>query len=449
MTSGSHPHENGRPSEGESSLEGAGRGSEVTLAEEASRFKMELVGESRSTTLSNLFDYLVERSNDPRAPKEIEVAIAVFGKNGTFDTSQNSMVRGYMHRLRQRLDKFNAGKTGLRLTIPKGEYRLTLSEAPDNDREEDASPDTPPTIWKRMWTVRTASMVIGANLCIWALVFLFGHSWPTPPPLAQTALWKSVIANGRTPVVAVGDFFLYAKSGADGRMERLSMNPEIQTEAELSSYLMTHPEYNGKLHNRDIYRVPAREAKSAMAILNLVSAMRPGKDIGGVVPVSRISQDRIDSSNIIYIQYFSQLGTLRSPILHLSGFAPTDDFNQIRDVASGKIYQARYSAGEGTPTGGSVVAANSYGYDYGYVASFPGSAGTHNILISGISDEGLSQMVKLVADKRQLDSLAQKTDGGRSFEALYQVRTIGGLVFDTKLLVVRSLKADGTRGPVG
>lgn len=446
MTSGSYLQDDGQPLDDESCSETIGKGSDVTIAEEASRFKMELVGDSRSTTLSNLFDYLVERSNDPRAPKEIEVAIAVFGKNGTFDTSQNSMVRGYMHRLRQRLDKFNAGKTGLRLTIPKGEYRLTLSEAPEHGREEDASSDAPPTIWKRIWTMRNASIVIAANVCIWALVFLFGHGWPTPSPLARTALWKPIIANGRPPVVAVGDFFLYGVSGAEGMIERLGMNPTIQSEADLASYLMLHPAQNGKLHDRGIYRIPAREAKSAMAILNLVSSMRPGKDTGSVVPVSRISQDRVDSSNIIYIQYFSQLGTLRSPILHLSGFAPTDDFHQIRDVASGKIYQARYSAGEGTPTGGSVVAANSYGYDYGYIASFPGSAGTRNILISGISDEGLSQMVKLVANKRQLDSLAQKISGGRSFEALYQVRTIGGLVFDTKLIVVRPLKSDGTRG---
>lgn len=412
------------------------------MADEASRFRAVLLGDSRSTTLANLFDYLLERSEDARAPKEIEVAIAVFGKNGTFDTSQNSMVRGHMHRLRQRLDKFNAGKSGPRLTIPKGEYRLILSDAPEQEEEaEEARPTPPASAWKRLCTKRTVAIVLGANACLWALAFLLGGNWRSPSPLAQTALWQPVMANGKALVIAVGDFYLAGRSGDDGRMERLMFNPAIQSGADLASHVMRHPDQSGKLHDRDIYRVPAREAKAAMEMLNLVSDMHPRADSAEITPVSRISQDRVDSNNIIYIQYFSQLGLLRSPILHLSGFAPTDDFNQIKDVASGRVYQARSSTD--APTEGGPPHA--YGYDYGYVASYPGSSGNHNILISGINDAGLSQMVKLVSNSRQLDELKRRIGERTPFEALYQVRTIGGLVFDTTLLIARPLKADTAR----
>ncbi|MBU0556358.1 MAG: hypothetical protein KKD64_02340 [Alphaproteobacteria bacterium] len=422
-------------------------GGGVSLAEEASRFRAALLGDRRSTTLANLFDYLFERASDPRPPKEIEVAIAVFGKSGTFDTSENSTVRSHVHRLRQRLEKFNAGKSGPRLTIPKGEYRLILSEPLAHEEEEEepqsiehASP------FERMWTKQTAAIVLGLSAILWTLIFLSGAS---STPLGQTALWKPITSNGRPTVIAAGDFFLVAESGADGMIERLTMDPAIQSEADLTSHLIANPGQAGKLHDRGIYRVPAVEAKGAMAILNLVSAIRPGNEGAEIIPVSRISQDRADSSNIVYVQYFSQLGTLRSPVLHLSGFAPTDDFNEIRDVASGKIYQARYAAGAGPSTSGGAAASHSYGIDYGYVVSFPGSSGKHDILISGIGDTGLSQMIKLVADKRQLDNLVERTGRGRSFEALYQVRSIGGLVFETKLLVARPLKTDTARNDAG
>ncbi len=420
----------------------------MSLIEEATRFRAVLLGDRRSTSLTNLFDYLLERSGDARPPKEIEVAIAVFGKNGTFDTSGNSMVRGHVHRLRQRLDKFNAGKSGPRLTIPKGEYRLILSEPSEHEAEQDTQSELPVSIVKRMCTRRTVVVVFGANALLWAMVLLFSGIWHSPSPLARTVLWKPVITSGRPPVIAVGDFFLIGKTAANGMMERLAMNPEIQSSADLTSYLMMHPEQAGKLHDRDIYRVPAGEAKAAMTILNLISTMRPGTDAAGIIPVSRISQDRADSSNVIYIQYFSQLGMLRSPILHLSGFAPTDDFNAVRDVASGEIYQARYAADEGISQDGGAAASHSYSDDYGYLASFPGSSGKHDTLIAGIGDIGLSQMVKLVADKRQLDALARRTGGRRAFEALYRVRSIGGLVFETKLMVARPLKTDVARPDV-
>lgn len=427
------------------SSEPFGEDSIALIAEEAARFRAVLLENSRSSTLGNLFDYLLDRVGDARAPKEIEVAIAVFGKSGAFDTSQNSMVRSHMHRLRQRLKKFNADKPSPWLTIPKGEYRLTLSEASElGEEEDDHEPVTLARVIKHANTKRVAAIVISINALVWALVFLFGSDRQPPSAFAKTDFWNPIVSNGRVPVIATGDFFMVGKSGAEGMVERLVMNPKIQSGAQLSDYLMTHPEQDGTLRDRDIYRVPATEAKAAIAVLKMVSAMHPDAAATEITPVSRISQERIDSSNIIYIQYFSQIGMLRSPILSMSAFVPTDDFDEIKDTVSGEVYRARYSAEEDGPNG-RPARADSYGYDFGYLASFPGSSDNHHIVISGIGDVGLSQMVKLVADRRQLDLLAKQSKGADAFEALYQVRTVGGLVFDTKLLVVRPLKMDASK----
>ena len=428
--------------QGASAADGAhDAGAAITM--EASRFRASLLESSRSSTLVNLFDYLVERANDERAPKEIEIAIEVFGKSGNFDTSQDSMVRSHIHRLRQRLDRFNAGKTGPRLIIPKGEYRLVRTEGPDDDVAE--AVQAAKSIWERLRARGAIAILVGGNAVLWSLAFLFANYWPMPTPLAQTELWRPIMANGRTPVIAVGDFYMIAESGDDGRMERVALNSRIQSEAELSNYLMSNPQQRGKMHARDIYRVPGSVARAAMAVLNQVSAMHRGSGKVEITPVSRISQERIDSSNFLYIQYFAQLAMLRSPILHLSGFAPGDEFEEIVDVASGKVYRVRHSTAVGNPDQGSDATTKSDGVDYGYLASFPGASGSRNLLISGAGDAGLTQIIKIVGDKRQLDTLAERIGGEEAFEALYEVRTMGGLVFETKLLIARPLKTDAAQ----
>ena len=77
--------------------------------------------------LSRLFDFLLARSLEGDAPKETEIALQVFGKRPGFDVSQDAVVRVYVHKLRRRLEEFNARRSGsAKIVIPKGEYRLLL-----------------------------------------------------------------------------------------------------------------------------------------------------------------------------------------------------------------------------------------------------------------------------------------------------------------------------------
>src|SRR5580698_8040671 len=87
----------------------------------------------RSQLIQRLFDFLLECSATGRAPKETEVAIEVFGKDGGFDVAQDAMVRVYVHKLRRKLEQYYlaAGRSDpYQLTIPKGAYRIVI-----NDRE--------------------------------------------------------------------------------------------------------------------------------------------------------------------------------------------------------------------------------------------------------------------------------------------------------------------------
>ena len=83
----------------------------------------------RSRTYTSLLEYLVGCSLEGRAPKEIEIAADVFGKGAEFDPTQDSLVRVYMHNLRQKLEQYASQRgdpLGYRLAIPRGEYRLVV-----------------------------------------------------------------------------------------------------------------------------------------------------------------------------------------------------------------------------------------------------------------------------------------------------------------------------------
>ena len=92
-------------------------------------------------SLSRLFDFLLARTLAGDAPKEIEIALEVFGKSPTFDVSQDAVVRVYVHKLRRRLDEFHTKTGGAsrgRLTIPKGEYRLVFEQSAEVVADEPA-----------------------------------------------------------------------------------------------------------------------------------------------------------------------------------------------------------------------------------------------------------------------------------------------------------------------
>src|SRR5215831_665998 len=87
----------------------------------------------RSELMHRLFDFLVSCSVAGRTPKEIELAIDVFGKDARFEVAHDAMVRVYMHKLRRKLEEYYASPAGRdspgHLTVPRGEYRLVFEEA--------------------------------------------------------------------------------------------------------------------------------------------------------------------------------------------------------------------------------------------------------------------------------------------------------------------------------
>src|SRR5688500_8262910 len=95
----------------------------------------------RSRSYARLLEFLVECALSGRTPKELEIAMEVFGRGADFDPSQDSMVRVYAHNLRQKLEHYyaTAGRNEPRqLLLARGEYRISLAESDEPDEAVDA-----------------------------------------------------------------------------------------------------------------------------------------------------------------------------------------------------------------------------------------------------------------------------------------------------------------------
>jgi hypothetical protein len=80
-----------------------------------------------STIFQNLLTYLLTATLDEKIPKEITIAIDVFGKDSNFNSNKDSTVRYHVHMLRKKLENYyksEGTKDKNQLVIPKGHYEI-------------------------------------------------------------------------------------------------------------------------------------------------------------------------------------------------------------------------------------------------------------------------------------------------------------------------------------
>lgn len=403
------------------------------LLEEAARFRA-LLAAGRSAVFLQLFDFLVARSGDGRAPKEVEIALAVFGRDGAEGNAGDSAVRVYVHRLRKRLDDHYAGRAGPRLHIPKGEYRILLSPADALVAPEASGPFGPLRWSARTWALAGAAILMLANLALWLSVTT-GRAGSDPAlQLRSTSFWHPV-ALDRAALLVSGDSFLLAEAEGQKSVKRLILDPQIQSRADLGSYLTTHPEAFYTLYDLDLHYAPVGTALATWQILPVMKALHRarGQD-AALLPSSRLRPAALDSNDIVYVGRLSSLGILASPLFQTSGYRWDGAREILTDAASGKRY--------GAP--GAIGTEPGLRRDYGYIASFRAPSGHHVLIIAGIGDKGVESMAQLVTNPAQIGALAGQRAATRSFEALYEVETMDGVTLDRKLILVRPLHRAAT-----
>jgi hypothetical protein len=386
----------------------------------------------KSRAYAKLLNFLMERSIEGPRPKEIEIAIEVFGRDASFDVSQDALVRVYVHKLRKKLRDYydhGAGEFDFHLEIPRGSYQLDMVPArlPAADG---------------LWYAKNRYLVPLLAGVVAVLVFSL---WTRGTPLengpvegrvraAQSFIWADILADSRPLIVVLGDLFVFSEINEYSEEVREIRDFGINSEADLKMYLAQNPDLEQRYRSYGVSFLPPNVALSLRMIMPVLLTSR--RDTGTKV-ISQLTAGDIESHNIIYIGLLSSLGSmpaLRDRVLRDSRFEAHTSYEVLIDREGGDIF-----AGEGDV---GLEYSDRY-LDYALVSRI-GDAGEGRILaITAIRDIGLGKVVEALTDPDKLVALQNQAralgiDATDSLEVLYE---IAGISIDTLEAMPRFITA--------
>lgn len=395
---------------------------------EVARFR-DVLAKGRSANQLALFDLLVKRSGDERSPKEVEIAVALFGNDAMLDTSADSGVRVYVHRLRKRIDDHYRGKTGLRLVIPKGEYRIVL------DGLEPGGGETSAPSWLNRLTGTNRALFAGLSTIGLALVAFAGWSLWSPSPEETTAKGVNrqallVASTGPLkPLVVVGDSMLLAETEDQRSIQRMILNPTVRTRDDFSTYLKAHPESFYRLYDFNLNLAPFNAVEAAWSVQGRLDAPdSAGIDASRITAVSALRPENLETDDVIFVGRLSQLGWLEPHVFSRARIRLTA-YDRLTDSVNGTQFR-----GEVYHDGRSAFQA-----DYGYLSVRTSATGRRLIVLAGLGDKATKAVVSLLGAQREIVAIKRKVRGARNFEAVFEVEVRRGEPIRRQLVAAYAL----------
>ena len=408
---------------------------EGELAAEAQRLRASgALG--RSGVLTRLFDFLAEAAHDAAPPKEAEIAYAVFGKAAAFDGGQDATVRVYVHRLRKKLEDHYAGPgraAPVRLTIPKGEYRLVARPAGEADAA--APPPAAAAPSRRRWAIALA-VLAGLNLAAWA------GWWATHrDPLAavrHTAPWAGLGSGERPLLVVLGDYYIFADIDEATGAGRLVREYGVNSRGDLDAWLMDHPEAVGRYRDLDLFYLPVGAAFALRDVLPVLAPKAAARDDVRVVMASDLTPEMLKRNDVLYVGFLSGLRLLRDPVFAGSRFKVGETYDELIDTRTGRTYESQ----EGGPD-----QSQSAQRDFGYFAAFRGPTGNRIVILAGDRDMGLMQAAEQVTAPASLKAIRAQAGRADAFEALFEAQGLRRANLGGRLILAAPLAADRIWAP--
>lgn len=389
----------------------------------------------RSRTYTKLLDYLVECSLKGRTPKELEIAVEVFGKGGDFDPNQDSLVRVYMHNLRQKLEQYHAqhaGSDGHRLAIPRGEYRLVVETEEAESVPPPALGPEPRAIVRRpsVWLIAGFGLLA---LGLAAYVALDHDPEPTAADrIAASPIWAPLFDDEIPLLLVVGDYYIFAELDEYGNVQRLIRDFDINSAKDLDELYMYTPDLAEDYYDLDLTYLPQASAYALTDLLRVVYTS--GKPVR-VTPMSNLSAADLKENHVIYVGYISALDTLSEFVFAASGLSVGATYDELTNDATGQIYTS----------GAGMLRYDQHNYrDYGLFSTFPGPSGNQFMIIAGTRDAGVMHVAQALTSLDDVSDLEQRAamdpaDGPAAFEALYEVDGFDRMNLDAMLVYTARL----------
>ena len=400
----------------------------------------------RSRSYARLLEFLVGCAVNGRTPKELEIAMEVFGRGADFDPSQDSMVRVYAHNLRQKLEHYyaTAGRNEPRqLLLARGEYRISLAESEEPAEVVDAvAPVAPPqpaaapeqrrsafTRW-RLAASAAALLVLGIALGA-GIVIESEPAAPAAAAVAKSPLWADMLDDDLPILVVVGDYYIYGELDEHGDVTRLVRDFNVGSSAELDELMKNDTTLMSRYMDLDLTYLPTG---SAFALLDILRVLYTTDKSVRVVSMSEMNEADLKSSHVIYVGYISALDKLEDFVFASSTLTIGYTYDELRNMDTGELY---------TSEAGFPEVNHNY-RDYAFISTFPGPGGNQLMIVSGTRDAGLMQAAHALADPMFVQSMEQqRPDTGKSqppsFEMLYEVTGYGRTNLDAMLVHTAAL----------
>ena len=405
----------------------------------------------RSELLLRLFNFFVDCSLAQRVPKEIEVALDVFGKKADFDVAQDAVVRVYIHKLRRKLDEYYAGPgrdDAERLLIPKGEYRFVFQdhaeplpvaeiepEDPALTREAEAELESlvaeaaarKTRLWLP-WVMGAVALLLLVNLSVMLLR-------PGVPgdmqALRSNPVWARMLDDNLPIYIVVGDYYIFGElDDSSMQVQRLVREFDINSTNDLEQHLKNNPELAGQYMDMALQYLPTSVAFAMRSVMPVLEPNNKSARQVQVILASGLTPAMVKSSHVIYVGLLSGMGILRDMGFTDSSFRIGDSYDELFDTRT----QTRYVSQASIQTD-----ARARYLDYGFVSTHTGADGNELLVLAGTRDVALMHVAEMLTSESTLQQLNQRAGATQNFEALYSVQALDQTNLDGKLLLAYRL----------
>ena len=333
-----------------------------------------------------LLEFLVECAASGRTPKELEIAMEVFGRGADFDPSQDSMVRVYAHNLRQKLEHYYA-------TTGRGETRAArararrVSHLARGDRRARRDATTRPSAATRRrrlhrrpsaaaplarWRLAAAGaalLVLGVALGVGIDAAAGACGAGGRRGRARSPLWAGMLDDDLPILVVVGDYYIYGELDEHGDVTRLVRDFSVGSSKELDELMMNDTTLMSRYLDLDLTYLPTG---SAFALLDLLRVLYTSDKPVRVVSMSEMNEADLKSSHVIYVGYLSALDKLEDFVFASSTLAIGYTYDELRNMDTGELYTSEAGMPE----------VNRNYRDYAFISTFPGPGGNQIMIVS-------------------------------------------------------------------
>jgi hypothetical protein len=391
-----------------------------------------VLGDAR---LRQLFDYLLERTVAGESPKELVIAMDVFGKGADFNVGEDALVRVYVHKLRKALASFYgsaAAGGGYALQLPKGDYRLHLQLPVDIP-----APGADTEVKKGALTRRVGSWLLACSLlgamagALLVFILLENRNPDGLADVRRSPVWSDLLADGRPIIIVIGDYYLLGETDSSLEVKRLIREFDINSRTDLDRYRMQHPDDARHLVDVGFRYLPTA---SASALRHVVAVLAAADRRISVRMMSELPVSAFKTSDVIYIGFVSGMGMLQDTVFKGSRLNVGYSYDELIDSTTGHSYVSQEVSQVQNDSDASESRAPYH--DYGLFAKLRGPAGNVLMIIAGTRDEGVEETGEELTSAAVLKGITAQVDATKPFEGLLEVGALGGVDMNGRLIFV-------------